>query len=152
MEKLSKYFTLEEMTFSEYAIRNGIRNEPTDGEIENLEFLCQDVLDHIREIAGCPVLISSGFRSKTVNKAIGGSENSQHTTGQAADFTIPGLIKQGKSLKGIVALIRLSGVQFDQLILEFNSWIHISYRADKENRLQVLEAVKENGKTVYRSI
>ena len=88
--KLSTNFTLDEMTRSQTATRHGIPNDPTDEEIRNLADLCEQILERVRAYFGAPVLISSGYRSKALNLRIGGSVNSQHCRGEAADFTVAG--------------------------------------------------------------
>ena len=89
--------------------------------------------------------MSSGFRSKQVNRLVGGADASQHTFGEAADITIPGLTNDQ-----IVEAIRKAKLPYDQLIEEFGSWVHVSY--GPRNRRQVLRARKVNGKTVYTDI
>lgn len=140
--KLGKYFTLDEMTASQTATRRGIRNAPSSPEIANLRALVQNVLDPLREHYGKPVVISSGFRSVALNRAVGGASTSQYVLGEAADLTIPGV-----SVANIVATIRQLKLPFDQLIDEYGDWVHVSY--SPRHRRQVLVARKINGKTVY---
>lgn len=120
---LSKHFTLEELTLSQTASRMGILNEVTPTVLDNLTYLAQH-LESIRTLLGTPIIISSGYRSPKVNAAVGGSKNSQHISGEAADFTSPvfGTPKQ------IVSKILSSGIEYDQVIQEFDSWVHISFR------------------------
>lgn len=75
---LSEHFTLEEMTFSQTAVRNGISNQPGAAEIENLKALCANVLEPLRALAGRPLHINSGYRSAELNRRIGGAATSQH--------------------------------------------------------------------------
>ncbi len=140
--KLSKYFTLEEMTVSDYSVRNGIDNTPPDECLENLKDLCVMVLDPLREKLGKPIHVNSGYRNPEVNKAIGGAENSQHKDGQAADIVVDGMTADE------VFKVASELMLFDQLIQEFDRWVHISYRPNV--RRQKLWAVKEDGKTVYK--
>lgn len=129
---LSEHFTLEELVHSQTAARRNIDNRPPDSVVENMrEFLCPG-LEQVRSLLGKPILISSGFRSPVLNAAIGGSVKSQHMHGLAADFTCPGF---GSPLV-IAHAIKNSGIEFDQLIYEFDSWVHISF--SKQPRLQVL--------------
>lgn len=144
MTRLSKYFTLEEMTASETAVRRGLDNTPGAEELENLKALCVAVLDPIRVLAHSPIIISSGYRSPQVNTRIGGARTSQHCKGEAADIKCVGL-----SQPQLFNLIRTSGLEFDQLIDEFGSWTHISYTRHRPNRRQVLIARKVGGKTTY---
>ena len=83
--KLSKNFTLKEMTRSITAKRKGIENTPDEQQIENLTELCEKVLQPLRDKIGS-IAITSGYRSEAVNTRIGGSPYSQHMLGQAADI------------------------------------------------------------------
>jgi hypothetical protein len=141
--KLSKHFTLDEMTRSQTASQRNILNVPNDEQIENLTDLCIYVLDPIRDAAGRPVMITSGYRSNLLNKAVGGSRTSQHPEGKAADIRVKG-IKIEQLFRFILAL----GIEFDQCIQEFDTWIHISFNKGN-NRKQALRAIKRNGQTVF---
>jgi uncharacterized protein YcbK (DUF882 family) len=139
MTQLSKNFTLRELIKSDTATRKGINNAPPQSVIDNLKYLCENLLQPIRDMVGI-VTINSGYRSPALNKAVGGAKNSQHLTGQAVDFESVQYsnIELGK-------MIEESGLVFDQLIYEFVSkknpragWIHISLVKDGTNRKQVL--------------
>ncbi len=144
--KLSNHFNLEEFTVSQTAKRRGIRNKASAIVISNLAGLCKHVLEPIRESFG-PVIVSSGYRSPKLNKAIGGSATSQHCKGQAADIFVPGFDNKDVA-KWIKSLLT-----FDQLILEFypGGWIHVSYvdYTKSNNRHMVLRVIKKNGRTKY---
>ena len=140
--KLSKYFSLDEMTFSQTAVRKGIDNTPNISQVANLTALCVNILDPLRVILGKPVFINSGFRSERLNAMIGGARNSQHTAGMAADINVPGL-----STDELFAAIKKSGLPVDQCISEFGRWVHVSY--SPAERGQFLVAVKQNGKVDY---
>lgn len=128
--KLSKYFTYNELTFSETAKRLKYANQPPAKELKSLTNTAQQ-LDKVRELLGCPVIVNSGYRALAVNRAIGSSDNSQHVKGEAVDFrTIEHTPRE------IVELIKKSDIPYDQLILEYESWVHISFSA--RNRRQVL--------------
>ena len=149
--RLSQNFTLAEMIKSQTAERKGINNNPNEDNIENLQRLCEHILQPVREHYGKVVSVSSGFRSPELCVAIGSSVNSQHASGQAADFEIYG-IANAELAKYIIDTL-----DFDQLILEFHNpeepnsgWIHCSYKNKEENRKQVLRAYRnDDGKTVY---
>ena len=142
---LSRHFTLEELVASETAARRGIDNTPSAEIVENLKVLCL-TLEEVKDVAeGKAVLISSGYRCPKLNSAVGGSRNSAHMEGLAADCTSP---KFG-SVKQFCEAIRDSDIQFDQLIFEFDSWAHISINLSGQNRRQVITARKVNGKTEY---
>ena len=79
--KLTDHFTLEEMTVSEYAARNGLKNTPSETAVQNLKILCKNVLEPLRLNLQKPIISTSGYRSKKVNEAIGGSTTSQHMKG-----------------------------------------------------------------------
>lgn len=145
--KLSAHFALGEFTRSESAKREGLDNTPTAEHLENLKTLCEKVLEPIRLRFGS-INISSGYRGKMLNHFIGGSVSSDHCVGRAADIDMDDS-GSGVTNKEIFDYIK-DNLEIDQLINEFNySWIHVGYRKGA-NRKQVLDAVKENGKTVYR--
>lgn len=136
--KLSKYFSLWELTKSQTASRRGINNHPNEKQLEALKALCEDVLDTIREKFG-PFSPNSGFRSFSLNQAIRGSSTSQHMKGEAADIEIPGLSNY------VLAEWIRDNLEFDQLILEFyqsgapnSGWVHISYKKEGGNRKEIL--------------
>ena len=118
---LTAHFTLEELTASETAERNGWDNTPNDQELANLVRLAE-FLEQVKEVlAGKPIIISSGLRTKKVNDAVGSKDTSQHRIGCAADFKVPGMTPD-EVVKAIVA----SGIEYDQVIREFDRWTHIS--------------------------
>jgi formyltetrahydrofolate hydrolase len=146
--RLSKNFVLSEITRSNTAKRLGISNEPTKEHLENMQRLISNLIQSMRDELG-PIRISSGYRSKTLNRAIGGSSKSQHCKGEALDLQF---WKDGKMCnKEVYDWVLNSHLEFDQMINEFDfSWIHISLKKDK-NRKDVLEAYKdEDGDTKYR--
>jgi zinc D-Ala-D-Ala carboxypeptidase len=133
---LSEHFTLEELTFSDFAARNGIANTPMPRIQENLVFLAER-LEAVRAVLKAPMRITSGFRSETVNSAVGGSLTSQHRYGLAADFVAPAFGSPYEVAKALEA----SNLQYDQLIHEFGSWVHISF-VRREPRRQALSIFK----------
>jgi zinc D-Ala-D-Ala carboxypeptidase len=142
---LSKNFTLDELTVSQEAARSGLKNIPNADQTESLRLLCENILQPLRDRARKPLVVSSGFRSVSVNRRIGGSATSQHCKGQAADFTIPGL-----SVADTVELIRKMGLPVDQCIEEFGRWVHVSY--GPRHRKQFLKARRVGGKTQYQPL
>lgn len=144
---LSEHFTLEEMTFSQTAVRKGIDNTPDAIVIRNLTNLCEYILEPIRKGLGKPIHISSGYRCEALNRAIGGAKTSQHIEGGAADISV-----QGMTTQELYDWIKHSGIIFDQLINEFpnsgSGWVHISYAVNA--RMDRLIASKNSkGKTIY---
>jgi hypothetical protein len=118
---LTPHFTLQELTFSETAERNGWDNSPNDQELENLKRLA-NFLEQVKVVmGGKPIMISSGLRTKKVNDAVGSKDTSQHRLGCAADFKVPG-VTPDEVCRKIIA----SGIPYDQIIREYDRWIHIS--------------------------
>jgi zinc D-Ala-D-Ala carboxypeptidase len=147
--KLSEHLELSEVTRSESAKRNGISNMPTPEHIENFKILATNVFEPIREHFGVPIRISSGYRSKELNKCVGGSTTSQHSSGEAIDIDQDATTITNKQ---VFEYIR-DNLAFDQLINEFNySWVHVSYKANGKQRGEVLEAYKVGKVTKYRLI
>jgi zinc D-Ala-D-Ala carboxypeptidase len=151
--KLSEHLDLAEVTRSETAKRKGISNMPTPEHLENFKKLGQNIFEPIRKNFGVPIHISSGYRSKELNTAIGGSLTSQHCSGEAIDIDMDGSSK-GVTNKMVFDFIK-SNLNFDQLIWEFGTkdapdWVHVSYESTGKQRKQILRAVKVGGKTVYQ--
>jgi hypothetical protein len=121
---------------------------PTPEHIENFKILAENIFEPIRKHFGVPIFVSSGYRSKELNTAIGGSLTSQHCLGQALDLDMDGT-KNGVTNKMVFEYIK-ANLNFDQLINEFNySWVHVSYNPKGKQRKQILDAVKVGGKTSY---
>jgi zinc D-Ala-D-Ala carboxypeptidase len=120
-DKLSEHFTYEELTRSDAAARLGVENTPNESEIENLKRLAELLEEVKKAVGGKAVMINSGFRSKPVNDAVGSKDTSQHRLGCAADLRVPGM-KPREVVEACIA----AQVPFDQIILEFDSWTHIS--------------------------
>ena len=119
--KLTEHFSLEELTFSEIAERNGWDNTPNDQELENLKRLAEFLEDVKQALGGKPIIVSSGFRSKKTNDGVGSRDSSQHRIGAAVDFRVPQLTPDE-----VVRTIIASNLPYDQVIREFNAWTHLS--------------------------
>ena len=150
--KLSEHLDLSEVTRSESAKRNGISNMPTEAHIANFKLLAENVFEPIRKHFRCPIIISSGYRSKELNAAIGGSLTSQHCQGEAIDIDMDGT-PNGVTNRMVFDYIK-DNLVFDQLIFEFGDannpdWVHVSYESTGTQRKQILRATRSNGKTVY---
>ncbi|MCF0231229.1 MAG: hypothetical protein HUJ63_02930 [Enterococcus sp.] len=129
--KLSKNFTLEELTKTS----TGLANIPPKWVEDNLKRLCVNVLQPIRDLYGFPIYVNSGYRSREVNKAVNGVSSSQHIYGYAADITA-GSREENRRLFNLILLFA-GKIPFDQLIDENNyQWLHISHSS--YNRKQVL--------------
>ena len=110
-------FSVSELIHSDNAIKAGLDNMPAIKEIDNLLNLIFYCLQPIRDKLKKPMIITSGYRNMKVNFLAGGKANSQHLKGQAADFTV-----QGMKVKQIIDFILESGIEFDQLINEYDKW------------------------------
>ena len=130
---MGKYFSIDELSKSDTAIKKGIKNMPTKQVEKNLTALIENVLDPLRIAHGKPIYVNSGYRSPSLNKLVGGAATSQHLAGEAADISV-GSYQGNKLLFELVQELKLP---FDQLIDEKNfAWVHVSYGA--RNRRQVL--------------
>ena len=131
-----KFFTIQELINSDIAKKKGIKNIPSSEQEKNLIALVDNILDPLRLAYGKPIIVTSGFRSEELNKAVGGSKTSQHGAGQAADIrTIEDTKSENKKLFDLIIKLDLP---FDQLIDEHNfDWVHVSY--SPKNRKQILK-------------
>lgn len=134
--KLTKDFTLDELTKSATAKRKGIDNTPSEEVIANLTTLCVKVLQPLRNAYGEPIIITSGYRCDKLNKAVGGAKNSHHRYGMAADIrTVSDRREDNRKLFDLVKTLDLP---FTQLIDEYNyDWVHVSFDP-KNNKRQIL--------------
>lgn len=124
--KLSPHFSLEELTHSNTATRLGIDNTPTVEIIDNLTYLAGE-LEYVRNILGHPMLVSSGFRCHVLNNHLGSKRTSSHTKGLAVDFICPSFGNPHSVVSAIVA----ANVNYDQVILEYDRWVHLSFHPTK---------------------
>ena len=135
---ITKNFTWEEAIVT----NTGIDNRITDNKVKNnIINVATKVMQPVRDYMGISINVNSWFRNPQVNVLAKGSITSSHLKGEAVDFVCNDLLKAFNFIK--------DNLEFDQLIWEFGRWIHVSYR-EGNNRKQVLRAVKEKGKTVYR--
>ena len=134
--QLSPNFTLDEFTHSNTATRAGISNEPNEAILIRLKRVAA-TLEQVRALLGKPITITSGYRSPALNDLVpGSSDTSAHTQGWAADFKVAGMTP----LQVCQAVMR-SGIHYDQLILEYDNWTHISV----DPRMRSQELTKRNG-------
>jgi len=144
---LSKNLTLKEVIKSNTATRLGIDNTLTSEHLENLKVLAEELFQPLRDIIKYPIYISSGYRSKALNQAINGSENSSHCKGQAIDIDMDISGTDNVTNWDIFCTIK-EELDFDTLIHEYGElgepdWVHVSYVSDKLNRNRVLRAYKD---------
>jgi putative chitinase len=115
---LSPHFTLAELTHTDH---RQFDNTPNVEEIENLRRLAA-FLELVKDrLGGRPIMVNSAFRSKAVNDAVGSSDKSQHRLGCAADLRVPGMTPDQ-----VVRAVMTSGLEYDQIIREFDRWTHLS--------------------------
>jgi len=144
MGDISKNFSLSEFTYSQTAARAGHPLVPPDKAREYLIQLVRTTLQPIRDLLGCPMMITSGYRDDWLNHKIGGSATSQHMKGQAADFVVVGMTPFE-----VCTMIEASDIRYDQLISEFGRWTHISNVPGPAIRQVALTAKSSDGTTVY---
>lgn len=123
MGKLSPHFSLDELTFSQTAVRKGIDNDPPADVLERLTHTAAQMEKVRALLGGLPIHVSSGYRSPRLNRAIGGAAKSHHVLGCAVDFTCRAF---GSPLE-VCQRLAASDLQFDQLIEEHGRWTHISF-------------------------
>jgi zinc D-Ala-D-Ala carboxypeptidase len=150
---ISKHISDKEGVYSITAMRLGLDNKPGQFLLGNMKELAEQVFEPLREWVGGPIRINSFYRSKVLNKAIGGSTASQHCKGQAMDIDDGGCKKTNAEMYEWIK----ENLNFDQMIWEFGDdknpdWVHISYVGKISNRNRCLLAYKENGKTKYKVI
>jgi zinc D-Ala-D-Ala carboxypeptidase len=150
IKNISKHISFSEATNSYTAKKENIDNTPNPTQLENMKLLAINIFEPIRNYFKVPIYIPSFFRSEKLNEKIKGALGSQHTKGEAIDLDAD---RYGKiTNKQIFDYIK-NNLNFDQLIWEYGSdinpsWVHVSCKA-KNNRKEILQAIKENGKTKY---
>jgi len=153
VQKLSKHVSYKEGVYSTTAKRLGLKNDPTDEHISNMELICEKIFEPLRMHVNGPIKINSFYRGPELNKAVGGSSKSQHCHGQAMDiddtYSYASNAEMYKYIK--------DNLNFDQMIWEFGTdknpdWVHVSYVNEDVNRNRCLKAYREDGKTKYKVI
>lgn len=153
MSKITENFTLQECLHSDTAIRKGIDNSPSEKNYQNIVWFLENVLQPIRDAYKKPIKITSMYRSRALNTAIGGSPSSAHMKGLAVDIQVSNPTHMMKFLSE-----NMKKFNIDQLISEFPDaagvpkWIHIGSSNTSKLRYQILTAKSVNGRTVYSKI
>jgi len=127
---LSQNFSLDQLIHSETAERERIDNAPSPDIVDNLRHLAAG-LERVQALLRFPLEISSAYRCPELNAHVGGASASQHTRGQAADFICTGF---GPPVE-IIRAIRASNIEFDQCILEYARWVHISFSLEPRGKV-----------------
>ena len=151
--KLTEHITYAEACHSYTAKNLGIRNIPNEYEMWNMVILSTEVFEPLRKWVGGPIKINSFYRSRELNKAIGGASKSMHCEGRAMDLDdVYGRKTNAEMFNYIKEFL-----DYDQLIWEFGDdsnpdWVHVSYVSEDKNRNKILKAVRDDGKTKYIDI
>lgn len=140
--QITKNFGWAEMERSSTAVRLGIDNRVPEKYRENMERLCKEVLQPIRDAWGNPIVISSGYRCPRLNKAVGGAANSQHAFGSAADIhTVENTLTENKKLWDVIITLATTGkIKCRQIIWEYGKkgvgmkWVHVSVNDSEHAR------------------
>lgn len=154
MKNISEHVTYKEGVYSITALRLGLNNDPTKNHLTNMELLAEKIFEPLRKAVNGPIKINSFYRGGELNKAIGGSPNSQHCKGQAIDIDdVYGYMSNANMFEYI-----RKNLSFDQMIWEFGNsdnpdWVHVSYVNEENNRNRCLLAYKdEDNRTKYKTI
>ena len=126
-------FSISELIYSDIAKKSNINNFPSEKELNNILELIFYCLQPIRNLIQKPMIITSGYRCKKLNELVNGAKNSSHLRGCAADFIVKEI-----PIKDIVEIISNSNISFDELINEYDKWVHISFVKGK-NRRKILK-------------
>lgn len=123
-----------------YHIRQGEGCLPLSESFAVREFACKDgsdtvlidtalvgYLQRIRNWAGSPVIISSGYRSPEHNASIGGARSSYHTKGRAADIYVKDRKKSIQEIACYAQAIGVPGIEKN----EDSNYVHIDTRPNK---------------------
>ena len=151
--QLSKNLSLKEAIKSNTATRLGIDNKPEQWEINNLLAVAEKVFQPVRDHFGVPIGVSSGYRSKALNKAIG-SKYSQHMIGEALDIDAD---IYGKVTNAEIFNYIKDNLEWDQMIWEFGdddepNWVHVSYKESGFNRNQIKREYRDEKGVYYKTI
>ncbi len=153
MERISEHVSYKEGTHSITALRLGIDNTPEAYQFTNMQVIAENIFEPLRKWVRGPIKINSFLRVPDLNKAIGGSESSQHCQGRAIDIDD----SYGHKTNAEMFEYIKKHLDFDQMIWEFGDdnnpdWVHVSYVSPDRNRGRCLRAERIDGKTQYRVI
>ena len=153
MERISEHISYQEGTRSVTALRLGIDNTPDTYQFTNMQVVAENIFEPLRKWVRGPIKINSFLRVPDLNKAIGGSESSQHCQGRAIDIDD----SYGHKTNAEMFHYIKKHLDFDQMIWEFGDdnnpdWVHVSYVSPDRNRGRCLRAERIDGKTQYRVI
>ena len=141
----SPNFSMDELTHSDTAARHGIDNTPNDNQKENLYKLAMEMEDVRELLNNKPIFISSGYRCLALNELLGSKKTSSHIKGLAADFTC----RQFGTPNEIVFALINSDIPYDQVILEFDRWVHLSFCEDEKTPRRQALVINKEGAMIY---
>jgi hypothetical protein len=128
---LSPHFTLEEAILSQTAARCDIGNYPTSDIVQNMKHAAEGMELVRKELNSNAILVSSWFRSLELNRAVGSKDTSAHITGFAVDFTCPTYGTPDTIVRKLIS----SKIPFQQVIREYDNWVHIAFNGLKREAL-----------------
>lgn len=134
--KLSDHFTLEELLHSDEAIKNGILNVAGEKELNNLQLLVSNILEPARKNLDAPIFVNSGYRNKMVNflPSVGGSKNSYHLKGMAADITTRSAKRDKELLEILKKLPYTELIAYRRKQTGNIMWIHVAFNPYANSR------------------
>ena len=141
----SPNFSMDELTHSDTAARHGIDNTPNDNQKENLYKLAMEMEDVRELLNNKPIFVSSGYRCLALNELLDSKKTSSHIKGLAVDFTC----RQFGTPNEIVFALINSDIPYDQVILEFDRWVHISFCEDEETPRRQALIINKEGTMLY---
>ena len=141
----SPNFSMDELTHSDTAARHGIDNTPNDNQKENLYKLAMEMEDVRELLNNKPIFVSSGYRCLALNELLGSKKTSSHIKGLAVDFTC----RQFGTPNEIVFALINSDIPYDQVILEFDRWVHLSFCEDQETPRRQALVINKEGAMIY---
>lgn len=141
------HFELAEFVASDTARLRRIDNTPTFAAVDNLDVLVMTILEPLRAAWGSGLKVTSGYRCRALNTAVGGVANSVHMLGYAADI-VPANGQTEAFMEFAEDWLRRTGTPFDQSIRERdrrgNTWWHIGlYSNAGTQRRQYLALTKQ---------
>ena len=131
---ISTHFTMDEVTNSQTAARKGIDNDPPHALLDNIKLAAYGMELVRRELGDKPILVSSWYRSPTLNRAVGGASQSDHMYGCAVDFTCPAF----GTVDEVVRRLIESAIDFKKVIREYGRWVHISFAPEGARRIALI--------------
>lgn len=141
----SPNFSMDELTHSDTAARHGIDNTPNENEKDNLYKLAME-LENVRKLLNNkPIYVSSGYRCLALNELLGSKRTSAHIRGLAVDFTC----RQFGTPNEIVFALINSDIPYDQVILEFDRWVHLSFCEDEKTPRRQALVINKEGTMLY---